>query len=194
MPVAISLVLGLFSMGFQLLGSRLLSPWFGSSIEVWAFLISTFLAAFSVGSLVGAWIVRWPEKQKLHGTASILGVGIAGFAFNAGAGRAFLSWIDLNIPQGPMALGLACGFLFFPPVCALAAVTPILIQRQNDSGQMAGYASGIIYAVGTVGNILGIMMTVFLLIPRWPVSGLMWFWTGGIACLSPLIWNCLRAK
>ena len=45
--------LGILSMGFQLLASRLLNPHFGSSIIVWAWLISTFLAAFSAGSMVG---------------------------------------------------------------------------------------------------------------------------------------------
>ena len=50
---AVVITLGILSMGFQLLASRLLSPHFGSSIIVWAWLISTFLAAFSLGSMLG---------------------------------------------------------------------------------------------------------------------------------------------
>jgi hypothetical protein len=47
------LVLGVLSMGLQLLASRVLAPFFGNSIFVWASLITTFLAAFSTGSFVG---------------------------------------------------------------------------------------------------------------------------------------------
>ena len=53
-------LMGILSMGFQLLGSRLLNPHFGSSIIVWAWLISTFLAAFSAGSILGGWISNLP--------------------------------------------------------------------------------------------------------------------------------------
>lgn len=192
MPVLISFVLGMFSMGFQLLGSRLLSPWFGSSIVVWAFLISTFLAAFSMGSLVGAGIVRLPERRRRYGLGVVLAVAALGFVFNAALGGVLLSLVDRVGLEVPLALSLSCGVLFLPPICALAALTPLLIQRQCESGQLAGYASGLIYSVGTVGNIAGIMLTVFFLIPRWPVSALLWFWAAAIVFLSWGVWKCLR--
>ena len=57
------MTLGILSMGFQLLASRLLNPHFGSSIIVWAWLILTFLAAFSAGSMVGGWISNLALKR-----------------------------------------------------------------------------------------------------------------------------------
>ncbi len=57
-------VLGILSMGFQLLASRLLNPHFGSSIIVWAWLISTFLLAFSLGSMLGGWISCQPAARR----------------------------------------------------------------------------------------------------------------------------------
>lgn len=192
MPVLTAFVLGMFSMGFQLLGSRLLNPWFGSSIQVWAFLISTFLAAFSAGSFLGAWIVGLSGRKFSLGFFAILVTGTLGFLGNASLGRSFLSWLDMVLDQSPLALGLSTTILFFPPVCALAAVTPILIQRLHEQGTSAGFASGVIYAVGTMGNIVGIMVTVFFMIPRWPVSILLWIWTVAMAITTFFAWQCFR--
>src|SRR5215204_2242219 len=61
------ITLGILSMGFQLLASRLLNPHFGSSIIVWAWLISTFLAAFSIGSMVGGWISNLSLEGRKRG-------------------------------------------------------------------------------------------------------------------------------
>jgi len=66
--------LGYFSMGFQVVGSRLLAPHFGSSFIVWAFLISTFLAAFSTGSMFGGWVSRLSRNRKRLGREIITGL------------------------------------------------------------------------------------------------------------------------
>jgi len=194
MPVILSFVLGIFSMGFQLLGSRLLSPWFGSSIVVWAFLISTFLAAFSLGSLLGGELAKRDGARVGRGLAALLGLAVAGFGANALFARALLSSIDTWSAPVPVALALACGILFFPPVFAMAALTPLLVQRFHRSGHEAGFASGVIYCVGTMGNIAGIMVTAFLLIPSFPLSVLLWVWTACVAVSNIFVFRCLRSS
>ena len=67
----IVIILGILSMGFQLLGSRLLNPHFGSSIIVWAWLISTFLAAFSLGSMLGGWISNLEAGARRRGQVAL---------------------------------------------------------------------------------------------------------------------------
>ena len=180
-------------MGFQLLGSRLLSPWFGSSIVVWAFLISTFLAAFSLGSLLGGELAKRDGARAGRGLAALLALAVAGFAANALFARALLSAIDTWAPAVPVALTVACGGLFFPPVFAMAALTPLLVQRFHRAGHEAGFSSGVIYCVGTLGNIAGIMLTAFLLIPSLPLSILLWVWTGGVAISNLFVFRCLRS-
>ncbi len=192
MPVLLSFLLGIFSMGFQLLGSRLLNPWFGSSIIVWAFIISFFLAAFSLGSILGGLLARLSGHWKDRWLLVVAGVAVMAFAFNAVFARALLAWLDHWSAPLPVLLGLTCGVLFLPPVCALAALTPLLIQRLSENGMTAGFASGVIYCTGTLGNIAGIMLTVFLLIPHFPVSVLLWFWTAGVAVTAIFVLRCLR--
>lgn len=192
MPLFLSFLLGIFSMGFQLLGSRLLSPWFGSSIVVWAFLISAFLVAFSLGSIGGGILVKFPYATRRRALVIVSAVAVAGFAINALAGSAFLAWLDGMSVSLSVGLGAACGLLFLPPVAAVAAFTPVLVQAVHDRGNSAGFASGLIYCVSTLGNIAGIMLTAFVLIPCLPVSGLLWIWTAGVAFSSVLLVRCVR--
>jgi MFS family permease len=192
-PALLSFFFGIFSMGFQLLGSRLLSPWFGSSIIVWAFIISTFLTAFSAGSILGGMAARASGRRRFVWTLSFVGLAIVGFLINAVCGRGLMGWIDEQALPLPGALTLACGVLFLPPICGLAALTPLLIQRISEAGHEAGWASGVIYSIGTLGNIVGIMLTVFLLIPNLPVSSLLWGWTVAIAAGGAMLLRWMRA-
>lgn len=192
MPVFLAFFLGIFSMGFQLLGSRLLGPWFGSSIIVWAFIISVFLAGFSLGSLGGGLLVRLSGARRRRGLVGVAGFAVAGFLINAVFARGFLDWLDARELPKMLALAAACGLLFLPPVMALAAFTPVLVQSLSERGQSAGFASGLIYCVGTLGNIAGIMLTAFVLIPMVPVSVLLWIWTAGVAGAAVLLVRCVR--
>jgi hypothetical protein len=192
MPLFLAFVLGIFSMGFQLLGSRLLSPWFGSSIIVWAFLISAFLVAFSLGSIGGGLLGRVPMGVRKRGLLAVGAVAVAGFATNALGATAFLAWLDHLAAPLPVALTAACGLLFLPPVTALAAFTPVLVQAVHERGNAAGFASGLVYCVSTLGNIAGIMLTAFVLIPLLPVSALLWIWTAAVAVSSVMLVRCVR--
>ncbi len=185
-------VLGMFSMGFQLLGSRLLSPWFGSSIIVWAFLISFFLAAFSAGSLLGAVVARLGGADKQQAVFFLAVFSTTAFAFSAAFAQGILGWIDTWTAPLPLALTAACGLLFFPQVCSLSAFTPVMIQRLSETGRNAGFSSGFLYCVGTLGNIAGIMVTVFVLLPLQPVSVLLCAWTTGVGGMLFLLVRWLR--
>ncbi len=180
-------------MGFQLLGSRLLNPWFGSSIIVWAFIISIFLAAFSLGSLLGGGLVRLSGPARFRALVAVCCLAVGGFVFNAAFARAVLAGIDAWAPPVPLALSVACGLLFLPPVLALSSLTPVLIQWVSEGGQKAGFASGLVYCIGTIGNIAGIMLTAFVLIPSLPMSVLLWIWSGGVAVTAFFLLRCLRA-
>src|SRR5215212_3007090 len=79
--------LGILSMGFQLLASRLLSPYFGSAIDVWACLISTFLASFSVGSMLGGCISNLGQPQRTRWQMGGAAVAVLTLALTAYGGR-----------------------------------------------------------------------------------------------------------
>ncbi|MSU24851.1 MAG: hypothetical protein EXS32_13640 [Opitutus sp.] len=168
--------LGILSMGFQLLGSRLLSPHFGSSIVVWAWLISTFLAAFSVGSMVGGWISNLPAERRHRGQWIAAAIALSSLAFTVIGGRAALDQIELTFPVTGTGLLVSCASLFFVPVAALSCFGPQCVQFLAARGTPPGQASGLVYGVSTLGNIAGVMLTAFALIPNFRVSTLLYGW------------------
>ena len=182
------ITLGILSMGFQLLASRLLNPHFGSSIIVWAWLISTFLAAFSVGSMTGGWISNLAPKPRQRGQLAGAVVAVAMLALTAGFGRSLLSQIEIAFTDMGTGLLVSCVGLFFLPVTALSSFGPQCVQFLAVRGTPPGKASGIIYGVSTLGNIAGVMLTAFVFIPNFPVSTLLYLWLAvAIVSLASLV-------
>lgn len=163
-------------MGFQLLASRLLNPHFGSSIIVWAWLISTFLAAFSIGSMVGGWISNLAPGPRQRGQLAGLLVTVATLAIVAIWGRTLLTSIEVTFTDMSTGLLVSCFGIFFLPVTALSTFGPQGVQFLASRGTPPGKASGIVYGVSTLGNIAGVMLTAFVLIPNFRVSTLLYLW------------------
>jgi len=170
------ITLGILSMGFQLLASRLLNPHFGSSIIVWAWLISTFLAAFSIGSMLGGWISNLAPAPRRRGQliGAVIAVGTLGLV--AMFGRALLTTIEVTFTDMSTGLLVSCMGVFFLPVMALSTFGPQCVQFLAWRGTPPGKASGIVYGVSTLGNIAGVMLTAFVLIPNFRVSTLLYLW------------------
>ena len=190
---AVVITLGILSMGFQLLASRLLNPHFGSSIIVWAWLISTFLAAFSLGSMLGGWISNLEAGARRRGQLAGVAVAIISLALVAVFGRELLGRIEEAFPDVSTALLVSCLGIFFLPVTALSTFGPQCVQFLAARGTPPGKASGVVYGVSTLGNIAGVMLTAFALIPHFRVSTLLHLWLG-VAVVSLLaLLRLLRA-
>lgn len=191
----IVVVLGILSMGFQLLGSRLLNPHFGSSIIVWAWLISTFLAAFSLGSLLGGWISSLPPARRFRLQLAVAAGAVLTLGFTAAFGRGVLDAIEVRFESVSTALLVSCLGLFFVPVTMLSCFGPQCVQFLAARGTKPGAASGVIYGISTVGNIAGVMLTAFVLLPNLRVSTLLYVWLGvAVASLAGLLTLLRRAE
>ena len=191
-PFAFYLVvvtLGILSMGFQLLGSRLLGPHFGSGIDVWAWLISTFLAAFSAGSMSGGWISHLPDERRGRVLWTVAGIAVATLAFTATLGLVTLDRLE----TARAGLFLSCLTLFFVPVTALSCFGPQYVHFLAARGMPPGKASGVAYGVSTLGNIGGVMLTAFVLLPNFRVSTLLYVWLVVASVGLTLLLKMIRA-
>src|ERR1700733_14964772 len=71
-------VVGGVLMGFEMLGSRYLFPYFGGGIEAWASLISTVLCALAIGYFVGGAVVgRYPSSRVIAGAILLAAIYLA---------------------------------------------------------------------------------------------------------------------
>jgi hypothetical protein len=181
--IAAALAQGFLSMGFQLVGSRILAPYFGTTLIVWAFIISTFLAAFSIGAMGGGAISRRAPEKIGSALTAIAVLGTIGFAITALAGRSLIAAVDASFPEAETALLIVCPLLFLAPVACLSAVLPVFTEVLVRRGGGGGASTGTIYGVSTLGNISGVMVTTFMLIPHFPTSTLLILWlVAGTAC------------
>jgi len=156
-------VTGAIVMSFEMLGSRYLNPYFGSGIYTWASLISTVLAALTVGYFAGGRVAdRYPSARVL-GTAVLIGSAfiLALPSFSTTLLEALLDAID-DIKVGSL---ISAFVLMFLPVTFYGAYSPFAIRLLLRSTRASGGVSGGVYAISTAGSILGTLGTTFFLIP-----------------------------
>ena len=155
-------------MALELLGSRLLAPLFGNSIFVWGSLIGVVLAALSVGYYFGGRIADWqPNLPTLSGI--IFSAGIFVIALPALAPPVLEVIVRLNIGERYSPL-IASIFLLAPPSLLLGMVSPFAIRLVARAVEKMGGVAGNLYALSTLGSIVGTFVTVFVLIPEFGVN------------------------
>ena len=159
----VAFITGAIVMSFEMLGSRYLNPYFGSGIYTWASLISTVLAALTVGYFLGGWLAdRTASVAVLAVTVLVASAYLLGLPAFAEAVLEFvLADID-DIRAGSLLASLA--ILFFP-VTFLGMYSPFAIRLLLRSAQSSGMVSGTVYGVSTAGSIVGTLGTTFFLIP-----------------------------
>jgi predicted membrane-bound spermidine synthase len=155
-------------MALELLGARLLQPTFGSDIDVWASVISVFILSLSLGYAGGGWLADRIEPRRALGWA-ILTAGICYLLLPVYA-RAFLERLSPEIQAARWGSLPAATLLFLPPSLLLGGVTPLLVRLGFTDAAHVGRVTGLLFAVGCLGNVLGILVTDYLLLVRYPLT------------------------
>ena len=156
-------VTGAIVMGFEMLGSRYLNPYFGSGIYTWASLISVVLAALTVGYFAGGQVADRHPSARVLGAAVLIGSAfiLALPSFSTPLLEALLDAVD-DIKAGSL---ISAFVLMFFPVAFFGAYSPFAIRLLLRSTRSSGGVSGGVYAVSTAGSIVGTLGTTFFLIP-----------------------------
>lgn len=154
---------GAVLLGLEIAASRVLAPWFGSSVYVWGSLISVFLLALSVGYALGGVVAdRAPSFRGLAGV--LLGAGLLvlllPFASNP-VGR----WIAERPLDFRAAVLLASATFFLAPSVLMGMVSPYVVRLTASRIEAVGRTAGTIYCISTVGSIVGALAVSFYLIP-----------------------------
>lgn len=183
---------GAVTLGVELSASRLLEPAFGNNQLVWAALIGLILLYLAVGAWVGGKLAdRFPHQRGLELTATLgaLGVGLI-----PTVSPLILRWAALGLEnfQTGLLIGalLSVLLLFSIPITLLGAVSPWAIKLTVGDGTRAGQTAGRLYAVATLGSLVGTFLPVLWLIPAY---GTRWtFYLLALALLLVLTIGTLR--
>ncbi len=150
---------GFVIMSLELLGGRVLAPYFGSDIYVWGSIITIFMLSLALGYLGGGrWSVYNPTLTKfacLFLLAAALLYPLVYFA------EPLMEWVFVRIEDPRYGSLVAASILFILPTITLGFISPysvrLLVEETHRSGEIAGR----LYFVSTLGSALGTLMTSF---------------------------------
>ena len=166
-------IAGAAVLAIELLGTRILGPFYGVSLFLWSALITVTLIALSIGYAVGG---RWADKGT---TTTRLYFMIAG----AGLWILLIPWIKYPVLAFSESFSLrfavlaAAFVLFVPPLTLLGMISPYAIRLRASTLNVVGRTAGDLYAISTMGSVVSALLTGFVLIPSFGVTRLI-FWIG----------------
>src|SRR5512142_931784 len=156
---------GVSSMGIEMSASRLLRPFFGDSILVWANIIGLILIYLTLGYYIGGrWADRDPRPVTLYRAIAWAGFATGILPYVA---RPFLQLAIPALQKFDAGLGFTSFagtlILFVIPVTLLGCVSPFAIRLSTRDVASSGATAGNLYALSTAGSIIGVFGTVFVL-------------------------------
>lgn len=154
-------VSGACVLAIEMLGTRILGPFYGVSLYLWSALISVTLAALSLGYAIGGRLAdRGPTLRRFAMILALAGLWIV-----------LIPWLRTPILSATQPLGLraavllAATLLFFPPLVLMGMVSPYAIRLKATSLDVVGTTAGNLFAVSTVASVISAVATGFILIP-----------------------------
>jgi spermidine synthase len=159
-------ITGAAIMIIEILGAKMLSPYFGLSHFVWTAQIAVTLVALACGYYAGGRMADRSQKiSRLYwailGASAYLALSVLICAPVAYA------CLDLNLALGSL---LASAILFFVPLALLAMTGPFLVRIITSSVTGVGTSVGRLTAIGTLGSFAGTMLIGYFMIPFLPNS------------------------
>ncbi|CAD2224149.1 conserved membrane hypothetical protein [Pseudoalteromonas sp. 3J6] len=173
---------GFSIMGIELLGGRILAPYFGSSVHIWGSIITVFMLSLSFGYLLGGKLsIRHPSLTKyglIFLVASIMVVPIALFA------EPIMAFIFSHIEDSRYGSLLASTALFFIPTIILGMISPYSVRLLVTNSERSGQVAGGLYFVSTLGSALGTIITSFYMVLAFDVNTIILGFAGVLGTLG----------
>jgi spermidine synthase len=160
-------VVGMSILGAEIAAARLLAPYFGASTIVWANTIGIVLVALSIGYWYGGRLAdRNPTREGLYRIVLLSGLLLAAVPFVADPFLGFAVDALDSISAGAFVGSLlGVTVLVATPVLVSGAVAPYALRLAVGDVAQAGTVSGRLYAISTVGSLLGTFSSALLFIP-----------------------------
>jgi spermidine synthase len=195
---AVVFVGGVSSLGAEIAATRLLAPFFGDSTIIYANTIATVLVALSAGYWWGGRLAdRGGSTRGLGLLVLVAAVLLAVVPFVSGP---FLS-ASVDALDGLSAgafIGslLAVSVLIAIPVLFLGTLSPYALALALSAAgtvEDAGRASGRIFAIGTLGSLVGTFLASLLLVPFVGTQRTFLIFAGALALVGVLLLRAPRA-
>jgi predicted membrane-bound spermidine synthase len=155
-------------MACELLGAKMIAPFFGSSLYVWASVLGVTLFGLMTGYYTGGYLSEKIKKETLvYWILLLAGVFLAIMPYTS-------VWvmtknIDMDIRWGST---LSLLVFMFPPLVLMGMTSPVIINMINTKLDETGKSAGSVYAISTLGGIVATFLVGFYMLPefgiKWP--------------------------
>jgi len=156
---------GVAVMGLEMSASRLIAPYFGTTLSVWTSLIGLVLLFLTVGYYLGGALAdRFPTRAALG--AIVLIAGLVSLALPLFSGAVLAAAWKLTPKLGILGGSFLGTFaLFLVPMVLLGCVCPFAMKLSIMDLGRTGRTSGRIYAISAVGSVVGTFLPAMVTIP-----------------------------
>lgn len=154
----------------ELVAGRLLAPYIGVSLYTWTSIIGVVLAGISLGNYLGGKIAdRFPSQTTL-GVLLVIS-GLTALAVNPVA--QWTTAFNWTVPLIAKIV-LVTTLIFFLPCLILGTISPVVVKLTLQDLGRTGQEIGRLYAVSTLGSIVGTFATGFWLVPSFGTRAITW--------------------
>ena len=159
---------GMVLMGFEIFGTRIISPFFGSGMHTWGAIISVVMGGVCAGYAYGGRIAdKRPPADSVK--KLLLAAGILLIVFPL-YGSFFCKLVDSFAWGRKISTLVVSVPLFLPATFLLGMISPLLVKLYVTDLDSVGQGAGNIYSITTAGSIAGTLLTAFLLVGTVPSS------------------------
>ena len=170
---------------FEIIGSRILSPFIGASTYIWTSLIGVILAALSLGYWLGGRLAdKRPDVTIL---ASVIFAAGGLISLTVLIKDILLSAVSVAAVSIEIKAVIAAVLLFAPASVCLGFVTPFAVRLKMTTIEETGRTVGRLYALSTIGSIAGTFTAGFFLIPFLGSVRTLYLIAGSLIILSLLL-------
>lgn len=173
----------------ELCSAKILSPYFGTSVYVWAAVLGITLTALMLGYYLGGYLSAKNKSINLIFWMLLVGgclLSLTPFI----SGKVLPITIQFNLLVGTVVSLLS--FLFFPLVL-FGATSPLLINYLTKQAYESGKSSGTVYSVSTFGGIITTFLVGFYTLPTFGIQKTLYFY-GLLVVVSSIVIAWLSKK
>ncbi len=140
---------------------------------------------------MGAAVSSRPLGMQSRLVFTLMAICTGSLFVNSIASYAVCDWVDLRVASFPAKLIAASALLYFIPVATLSALTPVCVGFYDRRRLAAGRSSGLLNGVSAIGNIAGVILSAFVLIPSFGVRRLLNSWWISSIIVQIALWAVL---
>ena len=168
----LAFIAGFSIMCFELLGGRMLAPFFGSSVYVWGSIITVFLLALSMGYLTGGRLsLHRPSLKKFALIFLLAGMAMLPTLFFS---FSLFEWVFERVEDPRYGSLLASLLVFLLPSIIMGMIAPYSVRILTVSADSSGHTAGFLYFVSTLGSAIGTILTSFYLVLWLEINQILW--------------------